>query len=469
MCERPCSKRFGRGTSTVENGPGPLVRPLHAGAGRDRTEPRGAFELNRSEYLRLLCRMLGRRPVVYFGTRGADARSLADLPNFECIFSQTAPADLAGVQERCLERMTGTRVDLDTYSVDDDRSPAVAEFRSAMLTVFEGSTAVVPYRSGALLASAWFPRSERVLHLGNFHEHQACFEHKPWVETQLAAAGIRTVPWRYFADSERSVIEEMLATRPLVLRSNHSHGGTGVRYVKSVAELNNGWPEHLDGFLAVAPFLDGVPLNVNGVVFPDGTVSRHGVSVQLVGIPRCTTRRFGYCGNDFGAAAALDSQDVSEVDGMLAAVGQWLSRHGYRGAFGIDAILTKAGVHLVEVNPRFQGSSRLSAAIDVDAERADMFLAHVGAFLGAPVPDTLRLTELAKRPPRAHLVVHADAEFRARNRRVEASGCLADLMPAEGVRVKQGAMSVDLVFGSVITDDGLLLSSASRALADVDG
>lgn len=417
--------------------------------------------MNRSAYLRELSARLGRRRVVYFGTRGADARSLTDLMNFDAIFSQIAPSGLGAVEEVCLETVTQRRVDLDSYSVDADRSEAVAQLRAAMLTAFQGSAAVIPYRSCALLASAWFPRSDKVLHLGNFHELQSCFEHKPWVETALSAAGVRVVPWRYFADNERPLIAEMLATRPLVVRSNRSDGGTGVRFIRSPEELATDWPQHEDGFVAVAPFLEGTPINVNGVVFPDGSVSRHGMSVQLVGIPGCTARRFGYCGNDFGAAAAIDRHVIAEADTMIEVVGDWLARHGYRGAFGMDAIVADNGVYLVELNPRFQGSSRLSAALDLDDDRADIFLAHVGAYLGLPVPDAATLGDLAARAPRAHIVVHQRHHGGAWAPTPAPARWVADLLPAPGVRLEPGAIASNLVFHEVVSEDGVTLTQAA--------
>lgn len=423
--------------------------------------------MNRAAYIRALTRALGRRRVVYFGTRGADARSLSYLMNFDAIFSQIAPSGLGAVEEVCLETLTGRRVDLDAYSVDTDRSNAVAELRAAMLRAFEVPTVVLPYRSCGLLASAWFPRSEKVIFAGNFHELQGCFEHKPWVETQLAGIGIQVVPWRYYADNERALIEEALHFRPLVVRSNRSDGGTGVRYVATAADLDEQWPEHVDGFLAAAPFLEGVPINVNAVVFGDGSVTRHGASVQLIGIPQCTHRRFGYCGNDFGAAAEFEPRQLADLDTMVERVGEWLAGRGYRGAFGIDAILAENGVHLVELNPRFQGSSRLSAKLDEDAERADMFLSHLGAYLNLEPPDGLTLAELAPRARGAHVVVHATGDRLAR--RDELPPPEADLLPEPGVLVVDGAMTANLVFRELVSVDGTSLSPGALRAIEVLG
>ena len=420
--------------------------------------------MNRREWIRALERRLGKRRLIYFGTRGADARTLTDVDNFDAIFSQIAPSGLGAVEEMCLETMKRRRVDLDTYSIDDDRSEEVAEFRKALLIAFDRSAAVLPYRSTAVLSAAWFPRSENVLHLGLFHEKQACFEHKPWVETQLAARGVRIVPWKYYTDDERPLIEEALGARSMVVRANRSDGGTGVRLVSTPAELQREWPEHPDGFVAVAPYLDGIPLNANGCVFPGGGVSVHGASLQLIGIEGCTDRRFGYCGNDFGAVGVLGTMALDSLDRMTREVGMWLATEGYVGAFGIDALFVDRDVLMIELNPRFQGSSRLAAALDASSDRVDLLLAHTGAHLGMEPPDGATRAELAREhPPRAHVVVHASRQVRWATLEARRGGDRTDLQPAAGVVVERGAMLADVVVERVVTSTGRRLDEPTAA------
>lgn len=418
--------------------------------------------MNRSEYIRQLSSALGPRRVAYFGTRGADARTLTELPNFEQIFSQIAPSGLAGVDETCLESVTNTRVDLDAYSIDADIREHVTSLRGEMLDFFEKPSAVVPYRSCALLASACFPRG-KVTHLGNFHEKQACFEHKPWVETSLADRGIRIVPWRYYADNDRDFIEESLDRNALVIRSNRSDGGTGVHYLSRQGALADAWPQHVDGFVAVAPFLDGLPLNVNACVFSDGSVAMFGASFQLIGIPTCTRRRFGYCGNDFASVRDLGNDALAELDTMVRAVGRWLAEEGYRGAFGIDALLVAGQMYLVELNPRFQGSSRLSADADAADGRADMFLAHLGAFLNLGIPDEATLEDLARRGGASHIVVHASHDGTYAGPCRAPRGFAPDLEPERDVHVEVGGMILNLVFRGGVIQNGYTLSDGAEA------
>ena len=68
--------------------------------------------------------------------------------------------------------------------------------------------------------------------------------------------------------------------------------------------------------MSVTAFLaDAVSVNVGAVVFPGGTVAVHPASIQLIGIEPCTSRRFGYCGNDFGVSGTLTPRSLTSSTG----------------------------------------------------------------------------------------------------------------------------------------------------------
>jgi len=405
-------------------------------------------------------RLAGRR-LVYFGTRGTDARPLLEISNFEEVFSQIAPLEAVSIQETCLETLKKERVDLDRYSIDQDTSEAVHEIRKGLLRAFSRPTAVIPYRPSAVLASACFTRANLVQYMGLFHEFQACFEHKPWIETQLAEIGVRIVPWRYFADDDIALIREAAETGPLVLRTNRSDGGAGLTLVQKPSELQNEWPVHGEGFLAAAPFLTpAIPINVNACVFPGGEVSLHAPSLQLIGIPSCTSRHFGYCGNDFARIADLEREILGDLEKIVVTTGRWLGRQGYLGAFGVDAIVHAGTVYLVEVNPRFQGSSVLAATLARELDRPDLFLDHISAFLDLPAPEHMSMAEIARQQPKlSHVVSHnlANAPVRIE---IEASDRLplrCTLLPHPEVVISAEGILFDAILPQTVTETGMEL------------
>lgn len=417
--------------------------------------------------LRSLEAALHGRSLVYFGTRGSDAEPFLRLQNFASLFSLIAPLDASSVSEISLERETGARVELDSYNLDLDPRPIIGDLRRRLLQLFDRPSAVIPYRPCAFLSSAWFPRSDRVLYLGLFHEAQACFEHKPWVESQLARAGVRVLPWHYWADSDRPLLREWAARQPLVLRANRTDGGLGVQLLNCPTALETQWPPHNDGFLAAAPYLNtAIPLNVNACVFADGSVTMHGPSLQIIGVPTLTRRTFGYCGNDFGAISELDDVILDDFETMTRHTALWLHEKGYRGAFGIDALLFEGRLYLTEINPRFQGSSRLSARLDAELDRADVFLEHTAAMLGMTPPPPTPLRELARsQGPWAHMILHnlfdepvsvaPTSDSVGREYRLE---------PDTTTNVLPEAVAFEVVVEQAVTRDGKSLIPAADAI-----
>jgi hypothetical protein len=371
---------------------------------------------------------------------------------------------MGGVVDHCLERRTRHRPDLDTYHIDNDRGPAVSELRRLALDVLGDACVVLTYRPTRLLTDVLFPRTGTARYLGLFQGHQQAFEYKPWVETELAQSGIQTLGWQYYADSESHLIGEA-AHAQLVVRASRTDGGAGVALFDKKDEH---LPSHDDAFIAASQFLAGaIPLNINACVFPDGSVTLHGPSLQLIGVPSCTQRPFGYCGNDYEAFWKLDPPIVDEFTTMSIQCGKWLCSKGYIGAFGVDALVKDGSVYLTEVNARFQGSSRCSALNDAAAGVPDLCLCHIAAHFGIypTKPEAIATpASQASDACAAHIVVHTwgrestqvlglpslDREFQVA------------LFPANDIRLEPDAILFTILSSESITQDGYTVTEAAN-------
>lgn len=368
--------------------------------------------MGRADLLRRIDAAIGRRKLVWLGIRGHDAMPLRHLSQFEDCFAVTAPMGAAQLRmDVTLKELTGVRVDLDQYEIDEDERPALLEFRRMLLESLNTDSVVATYRPSHFLSNAHFASLDTAQCLGMFKERHTAFEHKPWVETQLAARGVRTIPWRYLAEERRAELASFLTSGPVVLRASRSSGGTGVVLLSDIEQLDASWEMRPDALIAVAPFLrDAAPLNVGACVFPDGTVTVHPASYQLIGIPECTVRRFGYCGNDLGLFAQLDPEIIRQVDEMTRAVGVWLWTQNYVGAYGIDVMVDGDTVYFGEVNPRFQGSTALTTGACEEAGEGDLMLDHLAACLGLeadPGNDSRTLLDWSRLlPPVSQIILH---------------------------------------------------------------
>ena len=366
--------------------------------------------MRRGELIEMITRALGRRQVIWFGTRAEDAISLSDLPGFDWSFAlQGHQGSRMAGGSVALEDFTGRRVDLDTYDIDEHLlDDEVGRFRLSMLRALSRPSCVLPYRATTFLSSIGFSSSDRCRILGMFRGHQEAFEHKPWMEMAVAELDIPRIKWRYVADNDQMQASSMLEEGPVMLRQSRSTGGVGLRRVERVEDLPEEWTYGEEAFLSVAPFVDGgLPVNVGAVIWDHG-VTLHPGSVQLIGVEGCTPRPFGFCGNDFARFLDLDESVIDAIEDSTRAVGALLHSLGFRGAFGVDFLIKDNVPLFMEVNPRFQGSTHLSARIAREADESCLLLDHIGALLGLPVPAPVRLFELSRwEGRRSHLVFHS--------------------------------------------------------------
>ena len=99
------------------------------------------------------------------------------------------------------------------------------------------------------------------------------------------------------------------------------------------------------------PFLEGVPCSIHGMVLPDGTAVFRPVELAIL---RDAGRRFVYGGQ--GTSWDPADRDREEMRDLVRRTGEHLrERADYRGAFGIDGVMTADGFRPTELNPRFSG------------------------------------------------------------------------------------------------------------------
>ncbi|ABL80558.1 MULTISPECIES: ATP-grasp domain-containing protein [unclassified Nocardioides] len=368
----------------------------------------------RAAVLKKVTEELGDRTLVWSGIRGDDIEPLRDVPQLGYSFSiagaYNGRSDVRGL---AYEQLTRVRVDPEVWDIDfHHHERATEEFRRGLLRSMSEPSALLPYRPSSFLSAIHFARQERCVNLGLFGAHQSAFEHKPFVESEVAQLGIPHIPWTYIADEEQPLARNLVSAGPLVLRRSRTSGGEGIVRVDSAAEIGPHWPKGTEEFVSVAPFIaDTIPVNVGATVWRDSRgddcVTVHHPSVQLIGIKSCVTREFGYCGNDFGAARDLDRSTIDRIEQSTKRVGRWLRGNGYIGTFGVDYLI-KDGVPLfTEINARFQGSTYSSCRLSIEQGEACLMLEHVAAWLGLPMPESPSLYERTRAVrDLANLAVH---------------------------------------------------------------
>ena len=214
-------------------------------------------------------------------------------------------------------------------------------------------------------------------------------EDKLFAEEVWAACNVPTAP-HLVVPVEETALAEATATLASPLgavwtgdtRDGFHGAGNYVRWVadeddRAVAQAF--FALHCDR-VRVAPFLDGVPCSIHGFVLPDGTAALR--PVEIVVLRKVDSHEFVYG----GLSSFWDPPDAdrAEMRAIAQRVGNWLqAEHDYRGAFGIDGILTADGFRPTELNTRFPaGAVRLAA---VDRQLFDLLQTHLVAGLDTGV------------------------------------------------------------------------------------
>lgn len=426
----------------------------------------------RSKRISEIKKAIGERTLTWFGTRGIDAQALAILDRLSLVVGQIAPLDddaMEGVSQDNLELRTRLRRDLDQYDIDTDLDLEAQSLRGEFLARIDAPVVLVAYRPHEFLCRPSFCLPN-LLTAANFHLGQRQFEHKPWVERQLRELGdVPVLASVFVRDSDTEAVEQLLGTGPMVGRCSTSSGGAGVFTFSNEEEYLERIPSHRDGFVGIAPLLDGAtPLNVNACVYKNGGVSVFGVSYQLIGIRGLTRRSFGFCGNDFAAASDLDPGILNEIQRICETVGAWLHRLGYLGVFGLDLLHQAGKTFVIELNARFQASTALSASINQTHGDADPMTEHVAAFLGLDPPakhptvaeQAANTAALSGEAPLAQALHRNISTTRLRviaHQPVD-KGILIEGAPLPGIHIEREAMLFKSLHRHRITTDGYSVS-----------
>jgi hypothetical protein len=195
-------------------------------------------------------------------------------------------------------------------------------------------------------------------------------EDKLFAEEVWAACNVPTAPHRVVPVEETALAEataELSGPLGAVWTGDTRDGFHGAgNYVRWVLDESD-WTL-AQGFFSlhcdrvrVMPFLDGVPCSIHGFVLPDGTAALR--PVEIVVLRKVGAREFVYGG--LSSYWDPPDSDRAEMRAVARRVGNWLqTAHDYRGAFGIDGVLTADGFRPTELNTRMPAGAELLSAVD---------------------------------------------------------------------------------------------------------
>ena len=187
-----------------------------------------------------------------------------------------------------------------------------------------------------------------------------------WAAAGVAAAAYRVVPVE--ASALAAASEELATPQGVVwsgdARDGFNGGGNYVRWVRDADDRARAGAFFLPRCdrVRVMPFLEGVPCSVHGLVMPDGTAVLR--PVEIATLRDEEHRRFVYGGlSSWWDPAPADRE---EMRGVARRVGEHLrAAYSYRGAFGVDGVLTADGFRPTELNTRMPAGLTTVGSVDL--------------------------------------------------------------------------------------------------------
>jgi len=140
---------------------------------------------------------------------------------------------------------------------------------------------------------------------------------------------------------------------PLLIKPLDGYGGSGIKKISTLYELDN-WLDSNEVSISkylIQECLTGTSVSVSVMAVPGESLALT-VNEQLIGLSDVGQREpFGYCGNIVPFSAPRDILDKCERTAE-----EVITHFGLKGSNGVDLVISEGVPHVIEVNPRFQGT-----------------------------------------------------------------------------------------------------------------
>lgn len=190
---------------------------------------------------------------------------------------------------------------------------------------------------------------------------------------------------------------------PFLIQLEYSIGGDGTFIIRDNDQFNDLRLRRLldkDQAVRICRYIEGPTFNINAAIVETDVgpaIVKSYPSLQIVGLPDCTAQETKYCGNDFTAMKKQTDSIIQQIADLTETIGNILFGFGYRGIFGLDFILDENKILLLEINPRFQGSTLLTHRLELLQRKNPLIRYHLAAYGIGRVPRKAEILKVNQR------------------------------------------------------------------------
>ena len=177
-----------------------------------------------------------------------------------------------------------------------------------------------------------------------------------------------------------------------VIQLQRGFSGNSTFLIKNKTDLNKIIKKYEGRKVKVSKYLEGETYTINGCICNVGTAVSQPI-FQITGLTDCNKNEFGTSGNDYAYGIKLKSEEKKKIFNYTKKVGEYMKKLGYKGIFGLDFIVTKNDVNLIEINPRLVASIPVFTKLQIQNNQISFLFLHLTEFLGINYKSGLLLSQ----------------------------------------------------------------------------
>jgi len=367
------------------------------------------------EYIR---HRIGKARIGWHGQRALDCLTIDPILPVDFIVSCDYGMDVRALESTrkifSIERKHALREVWSNESMNQALLNGMRGELESYLSDFSGINFIVCYRSTPALESME-KESGNVVILSMANDIKSFFDDKIRLRENLSLIGLPVIPGitGKLADMEYDTLTDILGSN-FILQFPIGSSGNASYVIRHRESFENIKKSRQDATVVSTKYMDGISLNINACVCSSDTgvhVIPSYPSVQIIGARGSSHRALDYCGNDF--SFELKKEELDIIFEAVRRIGHLMHDFGWKGIFGLDLIWYDGKPYVIDLNPRFQGSTQLLVDIQLNMGLVPITLLHLLEYIDGNLPDAL--IERAKKEAYislkgAQLILHSLSE-----------------------------------------------------------
>lgn len=189
---------------------------------------------------------------------------------------------------------------------------------------------------------------------------------------------LSTIPFSLDTFSQKKFLKyQKLYGLKLVLQSHFGWAGNSTFSASSWSDIKNKLAPNI--IVKYSPFIESSYSLLNNCVITKFGLIQSPVALQYTGIAPFTKNPFTTVGRQWPSFAP--PKIIKEINNITQKFGHIIKEIGYKGFFGLDFLINKNKVFLLECNPRLTASFAFYTQLEQNQKITPLFYFHLAEFL----------------------------------------------------------------------------------------